>query len=92
MSLKISANSFATQRYLVVKAGGVTFCETSFMGGQRRFRFEEIDAVLMSTDNVLAFQVGQEVFSLPVKPSKPKHQQTIDALVEGVIRSQQGGD
>ena len=87
MSLKIKANSFAMQRYLQVDAGSVTFCETAFTGGKRTFAFQEIETVIMSTDNLLAFQVGQEVFSLPVNPSKKKHQQVIDALVQGVSRT-----
>lgn len=84
MSLTINANSFATQRYLQVTAAGVVFCETSFTGGKRTFPFDQIDCVLLSTGNLLSFQVGQEVFSLPVKPGNKKHQETINALIQGV--------
>jgi hypothetical protein len=84
MSLTIKANTFATQRYLQITPTGVVFCETAFTGGKRTFRFQEIDNVLMSTENVLSFQVGQEVFSLPVKPTNSKHQETINAMIQGV--------
>jgi hypothetical protein len=87
MSLRIKANTFATQRYLQVDPGGVVFVETSLTGGKRRFQFHEIESVLISKDNLLAFQVGQEVFSLPVKPAKKKHQQVINALIQGVSRT-----
>jgi hypothetical protein len=86
MRLRIKANTIATVRWMEVDSYGVTFCETAFTGGKRRFRFHDIDLVLMSPDNVLAFQVGQEVFSLPVKPKNKKHQRVIDALLAGVCR------
>lgn len=84
MRLRIKANSFAMQRYLEVDGGGITFCETAFMGGKRRFQFSQIDLVLMSSENQLSLQVGTEVFQLPVDPRNKKHQQVIDALIRGV--------
>lgn len=87
MSLKIKANTLATQRYLEVNSAGVTFCETALMGGRRTFPFRQIDMILMSPDNVLSFQVGNEVFKLPVKPDHPQHRQVIDTLLQEVRRT-----
>jgi hypothetical protein len=87
MKLKIKANSFATQRYLELDAGGITFCETAFIGGRRRFRFDQVELVLMSKDNNLSFQVGQEVFQLPVNPKNKKHEAVINALLQGVSQT-----
>lgn len=84
MKLKIKANTLTTQRYLEVKSSGVTFCETALMGGRRTFPFRDIDVILMSPENVLSFQVGREVFKLPVKPHHPQHRQVIDTLVQEV--------
>ncbi len=83
----IRASSFVTKRYLKVHATGVTFYESSFVGGKHHFNFREIENVLMSANNVLSFQVGKEVFSLPVKPHKTSHQMTINALIQGVAQS-----
>jgi uncharacterized membrane protein YobD (UPF0266 family) len=87
MSLRINANTFATARYLELDSSGVTFCETAFFGGVRKFGFREIECILMSEDNVLSFQVKQEVFSIPTKPSKKKHKLVINTLVHEVRRA-----
>ena len=84
MKYIIRANSLVTKRYLTVDAAGVTFYESSFVGGKHRFSFRDVENVLMSSDNVLSFQVGKEVFSLPIKSTKTKHQATINALIQGV--------
>lgn len=87
MSLKISANTFFLRRYLEIDSSGITFCETAALGGTRTFRFDQVDCVLMSNDNVLSFQVGQEVFSLPTKPRKRRHQEAIETFVREVKRA-----
>jgi hypothetical protein len=63
------------------------FYESSFVGGKHVIAFKNILCVLMSADNVLSLQVGQEVYSLPVNPSKAKHQATIAALLQGISQS-----
>jgi len=91
MGLRIKANTFLMKRYLEVDSGGVTFCETAFAGGARRFGFHEIDCVLLSETHVLSFQVKQEVFRLPTRPDKEKHQRVIDTLIYEVRRAAGGG-
>jgi hypothetical protein len=91
MSLTIKANTFATKRYLEVHSGGVVYCETSALGGRRTFTYQQIDCVLLSPASVLSFQVGNEVFSLPINQGKPVHRQAVEAMLEGLQRPQQTG-
>ncbi len=86
MGLTITHSNLLTRRYLKIRKDGVKFYGGSFFGG-RRFRFEEIDCVLLSATHELSFQVGQEVFTIATRPDKPKHQQTVAALLEGLERS-----
>ncbi|MBN1918372.1 MAG: hypothetical protein JW889_10705 [Verrucomicrobia bacterium] len=87
MALKISANSAFTHRYLKLRSWGVTFRETAAFGGVHKFPFSQIEYILMSPKAVLSFQVGQEVFSIPTKPKKKKHIETIEALLREVSRA-----
>jgi hypothetical protein len=87
MALTINASSLVIKRYLTVKDWGVVFMETAALGGRKKFVWQQIDYVLMSPTNVLSFQVGQEVFSIPTKPGKPKHQMAIQQLVDSVKRT-----
>ena len=87
MSLKITANSLFTKHFLMVDSGGVKFYDGTGFSGARRFRFSQIECVLMSPDHKLSFQVGREVFSVPTKPGDPKHQSVIDFLLHEVRRT-----
>jgi hypothetical protein len=86
MALKINASSLFTQRILKMRKGGIAFSNGSF-GGSRKFRFEQIECVLLSPENVLSFQVGQEIFSIPVKPGKAKHEETLAAFLAALEHS-----
>lgn len=86
-SWRIKANTFFMQRYMDVDDYGVTFCETAIGGGKRRFGYDEIECVCMSPENLLSFQVGNEVFSLPINPKKRKHQEAVSALIGGLGRT-----
>ena len=87
MALKIKASSLLANHYLIVRPDRVIFRETAFFGGTRSFTFNQIEAVLLSPDHKLSFQVGKEVFSIPTKPNKAKHQTAIAALVQEVKRA-----
>jgi hypothetical protein len=80
----IRASSWFVKRYLKVTPTYVEYMETAAMGGKRTFAYGQIDFVLVSPDYTLALQVGHEVFSLPYKPSKPKHRAAVDALVQNL--------
>ena len=88
MALKIKASRFFTKHTLEVHSKGVTFCETAGLGsGARKFGFGQIDLILMSPAGVLTFQVGREIFSIPVKPANKTHQRVIDSLLGEVRRN-----
>lgn len=73
-------------RYLKVEEKGIIYCNTDFVGS-KKFRFDEIDFILLSPKSVLSFQVGKEVFSLPIQPGKIEHQQTLTAFIQAVEQS-----
>ena len=87
MALTIHASSLFVKRYLTVKDDGVVYMETAVLGGRRKFAYGQIDHVLLSQNNVLSFQVGNEVFSLQTKPGKAKHQLAIQKFRESVAAS-----
>jgi len=91
MSLKINAGSLMASRFLKVEEKGIVFCNTDFVGS-KKFRFEQIDFVLLSPKSVLSFQVGKEVFSLPVQPNKKEHQEALTALLQAVKQSRVQAD
>ena len=90
MSLKISNNSLFTKHFLIVDSGGVKFYDGTGFTGAKRFQFKQIECVLMSPDNKLSFQVGNEVFSIQTKPDNAKHKAVVDALLQEVQRSMTG--
>ena len=87
MKLKISADSFFERRLMVVRDECVEFVEGMGFSSKRRFGYDQIECVLLSPQDVLSFQVGNEVFNLAVRSYKPKHQQAIAALVANVRRA-----
>ncbi len=86
MSLKITNNSLFEKHFLTVDSDGLRFYSGALIGA-RRFRFNQIDTLLLSRTNVLSFQVGNEVFSIPTKPENRDHRNTIDFLVQEVQRT-----
>ena len=53
-------------------------------GGKKQFGFDQIECVCMSPANLLSFQVGNQVWSLPVNPQKRRHQEAVSALLSGL--------
>ena len=86
MSLKITNSSLFEKHFLSVDSDGVRFYNSGLFGA-KRFRFNQIETVLLSANHTLSFQVGNEVFSIPTKPENPKHQNVIDFLLQEVRRS-----
>jgi hypothetical protein len=87
MALQINAGDLVTKRFLRVASDGVQFCETSIGGGGRHFRFADIVCILLSPENKLSFQVGDEVFTIPTKADDSKHQAVIATFVQEVRRA-----
>lgn len=82
MKLKITNSSLFTKNFLIVDSAGVKFYDGTGFSGAKRFRFHQIECVLLSPDHKLSFQVGREVFSIPIKSDNAKHQAVINALVQ----------
>jgi hypothetical protein len=82
--LKIKANEAFIQRYLEISPKGVAFRETALGGSAKKFGFHQVDSILLSSNNVLSFQVGQEVFSISTKPADATHQALISRFLEEV--------
>jgi hypothetical protein len=87
MGFKINASTFLAPRILKVDEKGVAFADASF-GSAKKFRFDQIDCVLLSPQNLLSFQVGRDLFSLPIRPDNKKHQQAVEAFLHAVKESQ----
>lgn len=87
MALKIDASTLFSRHYLVLKRDGFRYLEPGMFLGARRFRFADIDCVLMSATHMLSFQAGREVFSIRTKPGHAKQQAAIAALLDGLNRS-----
>jgi hypothetical protein len=89
MALVIRASSFLVKHYLKVTDWGVDYMETAGIGGRRKFKFGQIDYILLAANQAtLSFQVGQEVFSIKTKPGNAKHQLAIKTLIDAVAASQ----
>ena len=90
MSFKINAGSLMASRYLKVEDKGIVFCNTDLFGA-KKFRYDQIDYIYLSPKSVLSFQVGKEVFSLPIEQTKQEHQQALAAFVEAVKQTRGTG-
>jgi hypothetical protein len=86
MSFKITNNSLFEKHFMSVDSEGVRFYNGGLFGA-KRFRFSEIETVLLSGNHTLSIQVGKEVFSIPTQPGNPKHQNVIDFLLQEARRS-----
>lgn len=84
MALRISASDLVTKRQLSLDDTGVEYYEGAIFSGRKRFRFAEIDCVLLSSSSVLSFQVASAVYSIPTKADNAKHREFIDTLVKAL--------
>jgi hypothetical protein len=89
MAWKISHNKLFAKHYMSVEPDCVEFYENASLG-TRRFAFKRIEYVVLSPDNKLSFQVGEEVFSIQTVPGDAGHQAAIKALLQAVFRTTPG--
>lgn len=82
MKHKIKGGSLFETRSLALKPDKVLFAEGVIFASQRKFNYSEIEYVLLGKDNVLSFQVGQQIFRIPVRPGNTKDQAAISYFVE----------
>lgn len=84
MKLRIDANTALTRRFLEVDEIGVTFFESAGLGGTRdNIAYDDIDAVLRSSDSVLSIQVGRTIYKLPIQDAKKEHRAAVEMLLNG---------
>lgn len=81
MKYRIAASSFLESHRLEVKPDEVVYRQTALAGGVRRIKFHQIELILLSPDNLLSLQMGNEVFSIPFKPQDAKHQSALAELL-----------
>jgi hypothetical protein len=84
VALKISASDLVTKRQLLLDDTGLEYNEGAILSGRKRFRFAEVDCLLLSSSSVLSFQVAAAVYSIPTKPDDAKHREFIDTLVKAL--------
>ena len=88
MTHTIKAGGAFSSHFLEVTFFGVRYQPEDAAGYEaQRYRFEEIDCVLMSAGHVLSFQANNQVFSIQTKPGDPAHTAAVSALVEGLRRA-----
>jgi hypothetical protein len=83
----IKASTLIERRYLELEEAGVRFCSSAISSAGRRFRFDDVRGIVVSMDDVLSFQVGEEVFSVPTKPGDAAHAEVVDLFVRAVRRA-----
>jgi hypothetical protein len=86
MSFKITNNSLLERHYLEVRSDGIRFFYGALLAA-RRFRFAQIESVLLSSDSKLSIQVNDEVFSIPMNSENPNHKMALDFLLNEVRRT-----
>ena len=85
MAVKISRSGFVEKSHLSIKKEGIVFHQAGPVSRSKKiFKFDEIDFVLMSKENDLSFQVGEEVFTIKTNPDNKKHQLVIEELLKAV--------
>ncbi len=72
---------------LDVDTTGVSYLKGGLSSKKRHFAFSEIEYVLLSPGGLLAFQVGDEVFSIQTKPNDTNDRQAVETFVTEVRRS-----
>lgn len=87
MSLKIKASGIAEAWWMKLHEDFLEYSVSAAFSNAKRFPYREIEYLFLSDDFKLCFQVGHQVFSMPVKPYKEKHKEFIDALVKALESS-----
>ncbi len=86
MALKIKhSRFFSGSSQLVLETDGVRWlAPDAVISYWRRFRFDQIDYILMSPDHRLSLQAGREYFTIPTRPDKPQHRELVLELLRRV--------
>ena len=88
MAHKIVTSSLLSSNVLSVDAKGVKIQQG---WNKKQFAFNQIDLVLVSAKNILSLQAGGTVFSIKIRPEHPKHQATLNALLQELRKTAPDG-
>lgn len=86
MAIRIVADSAFEARRATLDQKGLHY-QGGPLGLTRHFAFADIVCVLRAADGSVSWQVGKEVFSLPLKAGNPQHDQFVTTLVQEVRRA-----
>jgi hypothetical protein len=84
MGVRIVASAGGIERELTLDDDGILLRSPSVAGGTRRFPLASVDCLLLSTKGVLTFQVGSEVFAVPLRKDDREHQAAVAALARAL--------
>jgi hypothetical protein len=84
MALTIDSSDILTRRYITLGSTGVVYCDSPVSGSGRSFLFSQIECILFSSDGVLSFQVGDEIFKIQTKAGDANHRNVIETFVNAV--------
>ena len=84
MSLKITSGDLLSRCSIEIHSNGITYFESAAFSTKRNFRFDQIETILLAADNTLSFQIGQELFSIRVRPDLPRQREIIDTFLRAV--------
>ncbi len=83
------SNPTAPRRQVELHATGLVVPDANVVGGRRFVAFSEVDHLLLSSEYVLSFQVGYEIFSVRLNPQSPKNGAVLEKLV-ATLRAHSG--
>lgn len=81
MRMKITDNTLLENRHIEIDDASVTLCETAFTGGKDRYRYDQVEYVLLSEDGKLSVQAGARVLSVRFNADKEAHRQFLETLM-----------
>lgn len=84
MALTIDSSDLLTRRFITLGSTGVVYCDSPLSSSGRSFVFAQIECILLASDGVLSFQVGDEVFKIQTKAGDANHRHVIETFVNAV--------
>lgn len=83
----IKSDGMANVVRLYLYPNELQFQDGFLLTSKRTFTYGDISCVLLSPENVLSFQVKDEVFSIPLRRGKSAHEEGMQMLLANVRRA-----